>query len=76
MVAAHPIALPCLGEAIRVIERFSGCSKEYSGIVVGVVQTLPDSDSEISQAFILRTSDGLLTNWLHLDDCTYLPVGC
>lgn len=70
MVAAHPIASPCLGEAIRVIERFAGCSKEYSGTVVGVVQTLPDS--EISQAFILRTPDGLLTNWLHLDDCICL----
>lgn len=72
MVAAHPIASPCLGEAIRVIERFAGCSKEYSGTVVGVVQILPNS--ELSQAFILQTSDGSLTEWLHIDDCTCLPV--
>jgi hypothetical protein len=72
MVAAHPIALPCLGEFIQVIERFP-TRQRYSGVVVGVIHALPSS--RLLPAVILQCSDGSLTDWLHVDDCVYCLQG-
>lgn len=72
MAVAHPMVLPCLGEAISVSKEFDFSGFRYqeriTGEVVAVILSLPSVD--VDPCVLLRLADGSLSDWFSIREYT------